>query len=170
MFHDRYNKLDMKINRKDIWILFDKRCAYCGIELPDESGKYMHIDHVEPMRRNWFLKDGSSLNPENDNKENLFPSCPRCNNYKGSLDIESFRSWVANTPHVLEGITAFRNALRFGMIEVKQWDKLFYFERKPVEETFTCEWCHKELPMSERGEYSLKNPNNQILCKDCEPF
>ena len=162
----------MKVNRKEIYDLFGGHCAYCGIELKNESGKYMHIDHVDPLRRNWFDKvnKGSCLNPENDVKENLFPSCPKCNNYKGSLDIESFRSWVANTPKVLGKLTAYNNALRFGMIEVKEWDKKFFFERWRVVETFTCEWCQNVFPLSKLGSYSAKNPNNQRLCKDCEPF
>ena len=159
----------MKVNRKEIYDLFGGHCAYCGIELASEAGKHMHIDHVEPIRRNWYDKDKSCLHPERETKENLFPSCPKCNNYKGSLDLEEFRSWVANTPQVLSGITAYNNAVRFGMIAIMKWDGKFYFE-KYVKQTFVCEWCHKELPNSERGEYSLKNPNNQKLCKDCEPF
>lgn len=117
----------MKIDRKKIHQMFGGKCAYCGTDLIDESGKYMQVDHVKALRRNWY--GNGSLNPENHNEENLFPSCPKCNNYKGSQDIEGFRFWVKNTPKVLEKLTPYRNAVRFGMIKVKKWDGLFYFEK-----------------------------------------
>ncbi len=31
--------------------MFDKRCAYCGCILIDESGKHMHVEHLEPIQR-----------------------------------------------------------------------------------------------------------------------
>jgi len=107
----------MKVDRKQIWSMFGGKCAYCGCDLVNESGKYMQVDHVKALHRNWFSK--GSLFPENDNQENLFPSCPKCNNYKHTLDVERFRFWVKNTPNVLLKTTAFNNALRFGMVEIK---------------------------------------------------
>ena len=118
----------MKIDRKKIHKMFNGHCAYCGCELKDESGKYMHIDHVKALHRNWF--SSGSLFPENDKEDNLFPSCPKCNRYKSTLSIEHFRGWVKNSYHVLGKVTAFNNAIRFGMIEFKQWDGLFYFEKQ----------------------------------------
>lgn len=117
----------MKVDRNKIHQKFGGRCAYCGEVLPDSSGKFMHIDHVEPLVRNWGSND--CLFPENDNENNLFPTCIRCNRYKSSLPIESFRYWLKNTPKVLLKNTAFNNAVRYGMIEVKEWDGLFYFEK-----------------------------------------
>ena len=119
----------MKLNRKAIYDMFDGHCAYCGCELENESGKFMQVDHIEPLRRNWYDKNGSCLNPENDHENNLFPACLRCNNYKGSFYIEEFRLWIKHTPEVLSKLTPYRNALRFGMIEVKEWDGLFYYEK-----------------------------------------
>jgi len=120
----------MKIDRRKVYDLFNGHCAYCGCELENESGKFMQVDHIEPLRRNWFKKDGSCLNPENDHGKNLFPACLKCNNYKGSFGREEFRSMLKNTPNVLKNITPYRNALRFGMIEVKEWDGVFYFEKQ----------------------------------------
>lgn len=120
----------MKIDRKKVHAMFEGHCAYCGHTLENESGKFMQIDHVEPLRRNWYDKNGSCLNPHNEIEANLFPACLKCNNYKGSMDVEEFRFWIKHTPMVLEKLTPYRNALRFGMIEVKEWDGVFYFERK----------------------------------------
>jgi 5-methylcytosine-specific restriction endonuclease McrA len=119
----------VKSNRKAIYDMFNGHCAYCGCELENESGKYMHIDHIEPLRRNWFDKKGSCLNPENEAEINKFPSCPRCNNYKASKTIEHFRIEVKQALKRLEKSASYRNALRFGMIEIKEWDGVFYFEK-----------------------------------------
>jgi 5-methylcytosine-specific restriction endonuclease McrA len=107
--------------------MFDGHCAYCGCTLKDESGKYMHIDHIEPLRRHWFMK--GCLNPENETEVNLFPSCPQCNRYKGTMFIDQFRSEVKQALKRLEKSASYRNALRFGMIEIKEWDGVFYFEK-----------------------------------------
>jgi 5-methylcytosine-specific restriction endonuclease McrA len=107
--------------------MFGGRCAYCGCVLKDESGKYMQIDHIKPIRRN-YLKN-NSLFPENDNEENLFPACPKCNNYKYSMNIEEFRNEIRRSNEKLKVYASFNNAVRFGMIEIKQWDGLFWFEK-----------------------------------------
>jgi 5-methylcytosine-specific restriction endonuclease McrA len=120
--------------RLDVWKLFGGRCAYCGCELKDHSGKYMHIDHVEALHRNWWTKGNDSLFPENDRKDNLFPSCPQCNNYKNSYDLETFRDLLKDTMRKLQNITLYRNAVRFGFIELKEWDGIFYFEKQDKED------------------------------------
>jgi 5-methylcytosine-specific restriction endonuclease McrA len=117
----------MKPNRKAIYDMFDGHCAYCGCKLENESGKFMQIDHIEPLRRNWWTK--GCLHPENETEVNLFPSCPRCNLYKGSMNIETFRREVKQALKRLEKSASYRNALRFGMIEVKEWDGIFYYEK-----------------------------------------
>jgi len=118
----------MKPSRKQIWLLFDKHCAYCGKELQDYSGKNMHIDHVEALIRSSFT--GIPLFPGNKRSDNIFPSCPQCNNYKSNLSIEEFRLMVKETLRKLERVTLYRNAIRFGFIEVKEWDEKFYFEKQ----------------------------------------
>ena len=116
----------MKIDRKTVHQMFGGHCAYCGEVLENESGKHMHVDHIKPVYRNIYA--GGMDAPKNHNIDNLYPSCVRCNLYKSTLSIEHFREWVKNSYHVLEKVTAYRNAMRFGMIEVKEWDGLFYFE------------------------------------------
>ena len=118
----------MKIDRKKIHKMFNGKCAYCGCVLENETGKYMHIDHIEPIRRN--IHNTECLFPELDNESNRYPSCPRCNNYKHSMNLECFRTFLKSTLQRLEkNNTNYRNAIRYGMIEEKQWDGKFYFEK-----------------------------------------
>jgi len=117
----------MKVDRKQIHALFDGHCAYCGCILESEQGKHMQVDHIKPLRRNWWQND--MLNPENETLNNLHPSCPKCNNMKGSEELEAFRVQMLDTVRQLERNPAYQRALRFGMIEVKEWDGIFYFEK-----------------------------------------
>lgn len=121
----------MNVDRDKIWQMFGCKCAYCGCDLQSSSGKHMHVDHVKPLVRNWW--NGTSVHGENHTEENLFPACPQCNLYKSSLDIEMFRDWVADTIRKIGKFTLYRNALRFGMIEIKEWDKVFWFEKYKTE-------------------------------------
>ena len=117
----------MKIDRNKIHQKFGGRCSFCGEILQDSSGKFMQIDHLIPLRRNWW--ENSCMNPENETYENLYPSCPKCNNLKNSLSLESFRNTIKDTIRQLERSSTYQRAVRFGMIEIKEWDGLFYFER-----------------------------------------
>lgn len=119
----RYTKIDRKL----VHAKFEGRCAYCGCVLENETGKHMHVDHIEPVYRDVYNKRIPYR--ENNNPENLNPACVRCNLYKSTLSVEHFREWVKNSYHVLEKVTAYNNAIRFGMLEVKEWDGLFYFEK-----------------------------------------
>ena len=110
----------MKVDRKKIHQKFGGKCAYCGCDLKDESGKYMHVDHLRAIERNvpkskWKAHWGeykSCENPENKNEENLIPSCPKCNIIKNSLPIESFRAMIKDTIRQLERIPTFQRAIR----------------------------------------------------------
>ncbi len=126
MEQDRVKIKTMKIDRDKIWKMFGKKCAYCGCDLETSTGKHMHADHVKPIIRNWWQND--CLFPEDDNEENIFPTCLYCNRYKSSLSLEEFRRWLIDTPRKLAKVTLYRNAVRFGMIEEKKWNGIFYFE------------------------------------------
>lgn len=119
--------LKKKVNRDDVFSMFGGRCAYCGNILGSSSGKHMHVDHVEPIVRNWW--DGTCMKPKNERQDNYFPSCPKCNINKSSLSVESFRNMIKDTIRQLERSSTYQRALRYGMVELKQWDVLFYFEK-----------------------------------------
>jgi len=117
----------MKISRDKIWKMFGKRCAYCGCELQTSTGKHMHIDHVKPLVR----LPGSKIqeHPERDTVENLFPSCPQCNNYKHSMSVAQFRDQIDFSIPRLYQTAPYRNAIRFGLVKEVGWDAKFYFEK-----------------------------------------
>lgn len=118
----------MKIDRKVVYGMFGGRCAYCGCELENESGKYMHIDHMEAVYRDKWKND-KMYYPENHNEENLIPACPSCNIYKSVFGVESLRKELNQITERLKRFTIYKIALRFGMIEVKEWDGVFWFEK-----------------------------------------
>ena len=117
--------------------MFDRRCAYCGNILLSESGKHMHVDHLEAVERNvpkskWLKHWGEYRpceKPDNENESNLVPACPKCNIIKNSLPLESFRNMVKDTVRQLERTPTYHRAVRFGLIDLNEWDGLFYFER-----------------------------------------
>jgi len=67
-------KLAKKRFREEIYKSWDHCCGYCGE--PATS-----LDHIVPR-----FKSGSS------NRNNLLPSCQRCNSNKGSFDMKEWYS------------------------------------------------------------------------------
>ena len=76
-----------KKNREIIKQKFGGKCAYTGTELQDD----WQVDHVEPLIRNWW--NNTIVNKKAHNIENMFPVQKIVNHYKGSLDLETFRTW-----------------------------------------------------------------------------
>ena len=107
----------MKIEtRKQIYNKYSGHCAYCGKEI---SFKEMQVDHIQPKAY------GGT-----DDISNLNPSCRLCNHYKRNNTLESWRNWeLGGLIDRLQKIYIFRVALAFGMIEVKGFDKRFFFEK-----------------------------------------
>lgn len=108
-------------------IIFDKyggRCAYCGCELQ----KGWHVDHIEPIVRNWTK--GTCEKPENENMDNYNPSCASCNIQKNSHSLEQFRS---NIKQFIESLnkysTQYKFAKKYGLVSETSKDVVFYFEK-----------------------------------------
>ena len=79
----------------------------------------MQVDHIHPK-----LHRGS------DEPENMNPSCRKCNFYKGSFTLDGFRYQLANVLKTnIENKFQFQLGLKYGMVEIKEWDKKFYFEK-----------------------------------------
>lgn len=107
---------DGKIDRQAVYDKYDGHCAYCGCKL--ESIKDMQVDHILPQR-----------NGGNNEIDNLNPSCRLCNHYKRGNDLETFRTFsLGGLIERLKKIYIFRVALKYGMIDIKNWDAKFYFE------------------------------------------
>lgn len=105
-----------KVERQQVYEKCAGHCAYCGCEL---EYKAMQVDHMKP------LHIGGS-----DVMSNMLPACRSCNHYKGTLDVEGFRRYLAGISHrLMRDSIQFRTAVRFGLVRHMIDDVTFYFER-----------------------------------------
>lgn len=113
-----------KQQREAVFNKYGGRCAYCGCELTPRT---MQVDHIKAVYTSSLENDG--VETQDDNLENLNPSCRQCNFYKGTLDIEQFRKKIMTTLYeTCQNTFQAKLAKKLGMLTVKQFDK-FYFER-----------------------------------------
>lgn len=106
-----------KSERAAVYEKYDRRCAYCGKQMPISE---MQVDHLIPIRRG-----GTN------DMDNLMPSCRSCNHFKDVFTIESFRKAVGSWCAVLmrDSVT-YRNAVRFGQVLPTPRPVVFWFERQ----------------------------------------
>ena len=122
-----------KANRLGVYKKYHGHCAYCGKRIRLDE---MQIDHIHPKALSHFYKSLEmiklhGLKGKNvDSFENLNPSCRRCNHYKRSLTLEEFRTDLLGNLHerVLNHYTV-KVAVDYGIITIKPFNKVFYFER-----------------------------------------
>jgi 5-methylcytosine-specific restriction endonuclease McrA len=101
--------------RLKVYNKYGGRCAYCGreIELKD-----MQVDHIVPKRQ------GGT-----DDIANYNPSCRRCNHYKRAYRLERYRELIGKLHTKVRDMYLCKTAEDYGIIEIKEWDGKFYFER-----------------------------------------
>lgn len=108
-----------KVDRIKVHQKYGGHCGYCGksIEL-----KEMQVDHISPK---WSAKDVSVFH-----YDNLMPSCRRCNHYKREKNLEQFREFMKTLHERI--IKDYRNkvAIDFGILSIKPFNGVFYFENK----------------------------------------
>ena len=120
MKHKRISKQQ----REAVFNKYGGRCAYCGCEL---TLRTMQVDHIKAVYTSSLENDG--VETQDDNLENLNPSCRQCNFYKGTLDIEQFRNKIKTTLYeTCQNTFQAKLAKKLGMMKVTQFDK-FYFEK-----------------------------------------
>jgi hypothetical protein len=103
-----------KKTRDQISALTNGRCAYCGCELP----KGFPLDHVQALYRQGL-----------DVPSNLVAACRSCNHYKSTFTVDEFRDQVAQWPkRLMRDSVTFKNAIRFGLVEIVEKPIEFYFE------------------------------------------
>ena len=110
--------------KETVYNKYNGHCAYCGCEI---EMKDMQIDHIVPKRRGYFQY---ALEVGSDDISNLNPSCRMCNYYKGMNILEVFRNKLKET--LMSNVQRpfiFRLAEKYGMVEVKEWDGKFYYEK-----------------------------------------
>lgn len=110
----------MKIDRMAVYRKYDGHCAYCGREI---DYQYMQIDHIQPKGHKFNDRD-EFIN----RKENLNPSCRRCNHYKRTASLETFRDMLKTLHLRTQKVYINKVAEDYGIIKVEPWDGKFYFE------------------------------------------
>lgn len=101
--------------RQRVYYKYFGHCAYCGEKI---SMKDMQVDHVIPERLGGLTE-----------MKNLKPACKLCNHYKRATNLETWRNeFLGKIIDRLRKIYIFRVAEKYGMVEVKEWNKKFYFE------------------------------------------
>lgn len=124
----------IKIYRDEVHEKCNWRCAYCGIEI---SLKEMQVEHMIPKANfeiyvgNWFkvppfLKH-LRLWQEN-HSDNLFPSCRKCNHYKSTMDLESFRREISKQLERVQENFNYSMAKRYWLIQETPKEIKFFFE------------------------------------------
>lgn len=114
-----------KKQRIEVWSKSGGLCWYCGCQLPEKG---WHADHVEPVVRS--LTDGSYQYPERNKITNIVPACAPCNRMKSSLNIENFRSVVANFVYSLNNYsTQYKFAKKYGLVKESGINVVFWFEQ-----------------------------------------
>ena len=131
-----------KTDRQRVFDMYGGKCAYCGCPL--EKG--WHVDHVEPIRRDWkYVLDERGLktrdskgeyaivktemHPDRNHVNNYMPSCPSCNINKHGDTIEGFRLSIYKYLNSLnERMVQYKMAKKYGLIEETGKPVVFYFE------------------------------------------
>jgi len=107
----------MKVElRKKVLQKYNNHCAYCGKILEYED---MQVDHIKPQHT------GGT-----DNIENLNPSCRMCNHYKRGLSLDNYRNQLQTLHERLQKPYINRVGLDYGIIKIKPFDGIFYFEKE----------------------------------------
>lgn len=111
--------------RQQVYEKYDGHCAYCGCEL---EYKDMQVDHLDSVYR------ADILGQEPDNSiDNLMPSCRQCNFYKGTMSVDEMRKRLETFEReYLPKNFDVRLGIRYGMLSVKRWNGLFYFEENKI--------------------------------------
>jgi 5-methylcytosine-specific restriction endonuclease McrA len=91
-----------KDDLKDIFLMFDNRCAYCGAEGP------LALEHVVPVSRIDVENPGTV-------RGNLMPLCRACNSSKGVRTIDEY---FANEKLVRAEVVKFARGRGMGLYDL----------------------------------------------------
>ena len=126
----------MKIDREKIYDKFGGRCGYCGTII---DIKNMQVDHIISQRNfDFHIKNRHFHTPsflkhlkewDVHHFDNLMPSCRKCNNYKSSMSLETFKEEIKKQIERLEASVNFWLAKRFWLVKETGAEVIFYFEK-----------------------------------------
>jgi 5-methylcytosine-specific restriction endonuclease McrA len=103
--------------RYEIYNKYEGHCSYCGKIIKFDE---MQVDHLKPRRLNQI-----NLNTF----DNLMPSCRRCNHYKRAESLDNFRNMIKTLHQRIKDFYIVKVGIDFRLVEFKEWDGLFYFEK-----------------------------------------
>lgn len=99
-----------------IYHKYNGHCAYCGKKIKYHE---MQVDHI-----NAKALGGT------DDLGNLNPACRRCNHYKSTMDIDTFRHAIAMIPvKLMRDSYIFKVGYDFGFWGNRKRKVKFYFEK-----------------------------------------
>lgn len=114
-----------KKTRLKLYDKYNHRCAYCGCDL---EYKDMQVDHVKSVYTNLDLRE-TMTEEEMYDEENFMPACRQCNFYKSTMTVENFRKRLQTTMmNNLRKDFRYRLAVKYGLVEEKTKNIVFYFE------------------------------------------
>lgn len=108
--------------RQQVYDKYHGHCAYCGCEL---DIKDMQVDHLDSVYRAEY--EGREVDNSIDN---FMPACRQCNFYKGTSTIDEFREKITHLKRLTLIAFPARLAQKYGIVQVKEWDMKFYFEKE----------------------------------------
>lgn len=113
-----------KETRQKVYAKYNGRCAYCGQKI---EYKDMQIDHLIPKQQAEY---GKADWQEVENENNYMPSCRRCNHYKRSSSLETFRKMISEIPKKLyRDNYIYKVGVAYGNVIENEKPIEFYFER-----------------------------------------
>lgn len=128
-----------KKQRLEVYNKYGGRCAYCGQTITYIE---MQVDHKVPVAvygYNWqgkrhSKKDfiaifGQEKYDAIHGIDNLMPACVYCNHHKRQWTLEMYRDIVSKITVKVSKDYLVKRGIRYGIIETKEWDKKFYFEK-----------------------------------------
>lgn len=108
-----------KQQRMKLYNEANQKCQYCGENI---TYKQMQLDHIHP------IQEGG----KND-LSNLRVACRMCNYGKYTFTPEEFRQDIKKNIKRLSRHFAFRLAVKYGLIEIKDKEIIFEYENKGEE-------------------------------------
>jgi hypothetical protein len=121
-----------KSKRIELINKWNSNCSYCGIGINAQTAQ---IDHGIPL----VLQDSISLlglsaqlpSADLNDDWNLFPSCRKCNNWKGGMTIKQFRFELSKQVERCRRYSRnYRIASRFGLVVAMKNSVDFYMDHK----------------------------------------
>ena len=86
----------------------------------------MQVDHIKPKL---LLDRGYASKEEIEDLSNKMCVCSRCNLYKRSNSLETFREWIEEIPRKLHNVFIYKVGLDYGIVEEHPKKVKFFFEQ-----------------------------------------